>query len=34
MSAARIAPLDPPYDPETAAALAKWMPPGSSVRAA
>ncbi|HLZ57772.1 MAG TPA: carboxymuconolactone decarboxylase family protein [Ktedonosporobacter sp.] len=25
----RIAPLAPPYDPEVAAALAKWMPPGS-----
>ncbi|WP_433473418.1 carboxymuconolactone decarboxylase family protein [Spirillospora sp. CA-142024] len=24
----RIAPLDPPYDPEIATALAKWMPPG------
>ncbi|WP_021594199.1 carboxymuconolactone decarboxylase family protein [Actinomadura welshii] len=23
----RIAPLDPPYSPEIAAALAKWMPP-------
>jgi alkylhydroperoxidase family enzyme len=23
----RIAPLDPPYTPEIAAALAKWMPP-------
>lgn len=29
MGPPRIAPLDPPYDPETAAALAKWMPPGS-----
>jgi len=27
----RIAPLHPPYDPEIAAALAKWMPPGSKV---
>jgi 4-carboxymuconolactone decarboxylase len=27
----RIAPLNPPYDPETEAALAKWMPPGSAV---
>jgi 4-carboxymuconolactone decarboxylase len=25
----RIAPLAPPYDPDVAAALAKWMPPGS-----
>ncbi|NDU76868.1 carboxymuconolactone decarboxylase family protein [Actinomadura sp. DSM 109109] len=24
---ARIAPLDPPYTPEIAAALARWMPP-------
>jgi 4-carboxymuconolactone decarboxylase len=28
---ARIAPLQPPYDPDVAAALAKWMPPGSAV---
>lgn len=27
----RIAPLDPPYAPGTAAMLAKWMPPGSEV---
>ncbi|MBV9228097.1 MAG: carboxymuconolactone decarboxylase family protein, partial [Chloroflexi bacterium] len=27
----RIAPLSPPYDPEIAAALAKWMPPGSTM---
>jgi 4-carboxymuconolactone decarboxylase len=27
----RIAPLQPPYTPETAALLAKWMPPGSEV---
>lgn len=27
----RIAPLSPPYDPDVAAALAKWMPPGSEV---
>jgi 4-carboxymuconolactone decarboxylase len=27
---ARIAPLDPPYPPETEAALRKWMPPGSA----
>jgi 4-carboxymuconolactone decarboxylase len=26
---ARIAPLEPPYDTETAAMLQKWMPPGS-----
>jgi 4-carboxymuconolactone decarboxylase len=25
----RIAPLEPPYDDETAAMLARWMPPGS-----
>src|SRR5580698_6760465 len=31
MSTPRIAPLEPPYDPEIAAALAKWMPPGSKV---
>lgn len=27
----RIAPLEPPFDPETLAILAKWMPPGSPV---
>lgn len=27
----RIAPLAPPYDPDIAAALAKWMPPGFEV---
>jgi 4-carboxymuconolactone decarboxylase len=27
----RIAPLEPPYDPEVAASLAKWMPPGVEV---
>ncbi len=27
----RIAPLQPPYAPDVAAALAKWMPPGSPV---
>ncbi len=27
----RIAPVEPPYDPETEAQLKKWMPPGSSV---
>src|SRR5205085_556011 len=30
-SAPRIAPLEPPYEPDTAALLAKWMPPGSGV---
>jgi alkylhydroperoxidase family enzyme len=25
----RIAPLQPPYDPDTEAALRKWMPPGA-----
>jgi alkylhydroperoxidase family enzyme len=25
----RIAPLEPPYDPDTEAMLKKWMPPGS-----
>jgi alkylhydroperoxidase family enzyme len=27
----RIAPLEPPYDPETESSLARWMPPGSQV---
>src|SRR5258706_4865559 len=27
----RIAPLSPPYEPDVAAALAKWMPPGSAL---
>ncbi len=27
----RIAPIDPPYTPEIAEALAKWMPPGSRI---
>jgi alkylhydroperoxidase family enzyme len=27
----RIAPLSPPYNAEVAAALAKWMPPGSTL---
>jgi 4-carboxymuconolactone decarboxylase len=27
----RIAPLEPPYDPETAESLAKWTPPGSKI---
>ena len=31
MSAPRIAPLDPPYDPDIAESLAKWMPPGSKI---
>jgi 4-carboxymuconolactone decarboxylase len=31
MPKARIAPIDPPYDPETAESLAKWMPPGSKI---
>jgi 4-carboxymuconolactone decarboxylase len=26
-----IAPIEPPYSPETAASLAKWMPPGVDV---
>ncbi len=25
----RIAPLEPPYEPDTAAMLARWMPPGA-----
>jgi 4-carboxymuconolactone decarboxylase len=25
----RIAPLEPPYDPDTETMLRKWMPPGS-----
>jgi 4-carboxymuconolactone decarboxylase len=29
MSSPRIAPLSPPYDPDTAEMLRKWMPPGS-----
>jgi len=28
---ARIAPLAPPYQPDTEAALLKWMPPGSPI---
>jgi len=31
MSTARIAPLQPPYEPDTAAMLAKWMPPGAAI---
>ncbi|MBA2679000.1 MAG: carboxymuconolactone decarboxylase family protein [Ktedonobacteraceae bacterium] len=27
----RIAPLSPPYSPDIAASLAKWMPPGSTL---
>ncbi len=27
----RIAPLSPPYEPDIATALAKWMPPGSAL---
>ena len=27
----RIAPLEPPYEPETAAMLERWMPPGSGI---
>jgi 4-carboxymuconolactone decarboxylase len=27
----RIEPLQPPYDPETEAQLAKWMPPGAPI---
>src|SRR5437588_10165683 len=27
----RIAPLEPPYDDQTRAQLAKWMPPGAAV---
>jgi alkylhydroperoxidase family enzyme len=27
----RIAPLEPPYEPDVATALAKWMPPGAAV---
>src|SRR4051812_27528848 len=27
----RIAPLEPPYDPDIEAMLRKWMPPGSKV---
>jgi 4-carboxymuconolactone decarboxylase len=26
-----IAPIEPPYSPDTAASLAKWMPPGADV---
>ena len=27
----RLAPLEPPYTPEAASTLAKWMPPGSAI---
>ena len=27
----RLAPLQPPYSPEAASMLAKWMPPGSEI---
>ena len=27
----RIAPLEPPYEPDTAAMLERWMPPGSGI---
>jgi 4-carboxymuconolactone decarboxylase len=30
-TAPRIAPLEPPYDEETAQMLARWMPPGAAV---
>jgi alkylhydroperoxidase family enzyme len=31
MTQPRIAPVHPPYEPEIAALLAKWMPPGGAV---
>jgi 4-carboxymuconolactone decarboxylase len=31
MDSPRIAPLEPPYDAEIAASLAKWMPPGAAI---
>jgi 4-carboxymuconolactone decarboxylase len=31
VTAPRIAPLEPPYEPDTAALLAKWMPPGNDI---
>jgi 4-carboxymuconolactone decarboxylase len=31
MTQARIAPLEPPYDPATEETLRKWMPPGSGL---
>ena len=30
-AAPRIAPLEPPYAPEVAEQLARWMPPGSEI---
>jgi alkylhydroperoxidase family enzyme len=30
-AAPRLTPLEPPYDPDTAAQLERWMPPGGSV---
>jgi len=30
-SAPRLAPLEPPYTPQAAEMLAKWMPPGSAI---
>src|SRR5690349_16289700 len=27
----RISPIEPPYAPDVAASLAKWMPPGSAL---
>ena len=27
----RIAPLEPPYEPDVEAALAKWMPPDTGI---
>src|SRR5215207_6875136 len=31
MKAPRIAPVEPPYDPDTEHMLRKWMPPGSDL---
>lgn len=31
MTTTRISPLEPPFDPEVAAELGRWMPPGSPV---
>jgi 4-carboxymuconolactone decarboxylase len=31
MTPPRIAALEPPYEPQTASLLAKWMPPGSDI---
>jgi 4-carboxymuconolactone decarboxylase len=30
-AAPRIAPVEPPYDPDTAAQLERWMPPGAAI---